>query len=88
MFCLLVVNCRVCPQKNVCSFKLFDTTILLKICPEIVFWDDCLFFLSTGRFFEAEHSHRIHVMYGIFTHIWLIFMVNVGKYTIHGCYGI
>ena len=22
-------------------------------------------------------------MYGIFTYIWLIFMVNVGKYTIH-----
>ena len=22
-------------------------------------------------------------MYGIFTHIWFIFMVNVGKYTIH-----
>ena len=38
-------------------------------------------------------------MYGIFTYIWLIFIVNVGiytihvepnvgKYTIHGCYGI
>ena len=27
-------------------------------------------------------------MYGIFTYIWLIFMVNVGKYTLHGCYGI
>ena len=27
-------------------------------------------------------------MYGIFTHIWLIFMVNVGKYTIHGSYGL
>ena len=27
-------------------------------------------------------------MYGIFTYIWLIFMVNVGKYTIHGCYGL
>ena len=27
-------------------------------------------------------------MYGIFTYIWLIFMVNVEKYTIHGCYGI
>ena len=27
-------------------------------------------------------------MYGIFTYIWLVFMVNVGKYTIHGCYGI
>ena len=26
-------------------------------------------------------------MYGIFTYIWLTFMVNVGKYTIHGCYG-
>ena len=26
-------------------------------------------------------------MYGIFTYIWLIFYVNVGKYTIHGCYG-
>ena len=27
-------------------------------------------------------------MYGIFTYIWLIFMVSVGKYTIHGWYGI
>ena len=27
-------------------------------------------------------------MYGIFTYIWLIFMVHVGKYTIHGSYGI
>ena len=27
-------------------------------------------------------------MYGIFTYIWLICMVNVGKYTIHGWYGI
>ena len=27
-------------------------------------------------------------MYGIFTYIWLIFMVNVGVYTIHGSYGI
>ena len=26
-------------------------------------------------------------MYGIFTYIWLNFMVNVGKYTIHGSYG-
>ena len=25
-------------------------------------------------------------MYGIFTYIWLIFMENVGKYTIHGSY--
>ena len=26
-------------------------------------------------------------MYGIFTYIWLIFMVNVGTHTIHGSYG-
>ena len=26
-------------------------------------------------------------MCGIFTYIWLIFMVNVGEYTIHGSYG-
>ena len=27
-------------------------------------------------------------MYGIFTYIWLIFMVNVAKSTIHGSYGV
>ena len=27
-------------------------------------------------------------MYGIFPYIWYIFMVNVGKYTIHGYYGL
>ena len=26
-------------------------------------------------------------MYGIFTYIWLTFMVNAGTYTIHGSYG-
>ena len=30
----------------------------------------------------------IPFMYGIFTYIWWMFMVNVGKYTIHGWYGI
>ena len=35
---------------------------------------------------DRDHyfSHTIHVMYGIFTYIWLKFMVNAGKYTIHG----
>ena len=27
-------------------------------------------------------------MYGIFTYIWVIFEVNVGKYSIHGSYGV
>ena len=26
-------------------------------------------------------------MYGIFTYIWVIYVVNVGKYSIHGAYG-
>ena len=27
-------------------------------------------------------------MHGIFANSWLIFVVNLGKYTIHGCYGL
>ena len=34
------------------------------------------------------HELPIGSMYGIFTYIWLIFMVNVGKYTIYGWYGL
>ena len=36
------------------------------------------------------HTHTIHG-HGVFTYVWLFFMVyhiNVGKYTIHGCCGI
>ena len=32
-------------------------------------------------------AHRIHGT-GIFTYIWLSFVVNVGKYTINGSYGL
>ena len=32
-------------------------------------------------------SNPIGSMYGIFTDIWMISMINVGKYTIHGSYG-
>ena len=37
---------------------------------------------------ERIHTFTIPSMYGIFTYIWLIFMVNVGIYTIHGWHGI
>ena len=40
--------------------------------------------LSTGM---SIYPLRIHGNC-IFTYIWLICMVNVGRYTIHGCYGI
>ena len=35
----------------------------------------------------GEFINPIGSMYGIFPYIWLIFMVNVGKYAIHGPYG-
>ena len=35
---------------------------------------------------DQSKTHRIHVWY-ICIYIWLIVMVNVGKYTIHGSYG-
>ena len=38
-----------------------------------------------GCFRSGEKS--IQSMYGVFTYIWLMFMVNVGKYTIHRWYG-
>ena len=34
-----------------------------------------------------ETTYPKESMYGIFMYIWLIFMVNVGKYTVHGWYG-
>ena len=46
---------------------------------------------GADEYFESRLIIGIHPpgpsMYGIFTYIWLIFMVNVGKYTIHGSYG-
>ena len=36
----------------------------------------------------SEEIVTIPSMYGIFTCIWWIFLVNVGNYTIHGCYGL
>ena len=36
---------------------------------------------------EVRPSFPMGSMYAIFTYIWLILMVNVGLYTIHGFYG-
>ena len=38
--------------------------------------------------FSGGVTLPIGSMYGIYTYIWLIFIVNVGEYTIHGSYGI
>ena len=45
------------------------------------------FFFNTENSGVYSLTHRIHGT-GIFTYIWMISMVNVGKYTIHGSYGI
>ena len=42
---------------------------------------------SCARKYTFSETNPIGSMYGIFTYIWLIFMVHVGKYTIHGCNG-
>ena len=39
------------------------------------------------RSYVIDEAWPIGSMYGIYTYIWLIFMVNVAKYTIHGYYG-
>ena len=44
--------------------------------------------LYQSNFENIDVKIPIPSMYDIFAYIWLIFMVNVGKYTIHGWYGI
>ena len=43
--------------------------------------------LSTKIMVSCKRIIPIGSMYGIFTYIWVIFGVNVGKYSIHGAYG-
>ena len=45
-----------------------------------------LFWFGRGRL-KIVHSHRIHVWY-IYLHSIDFYGINVGKYTIHGSYGI
>ena len=39
-----------------------------------------------GNKIHGTHTHMLHVWY-IYLYIWLIFRANVGKYSIHGAYG-
>ena len=43
---------------------------------------------KTCKHHRNTMSLPIPSMYGIFPYIWLVYMVNVGKYTIHGWYGL
>ena len=42
---------------------------------------------SSGKITTAKSCSISHRIYAISTYIWLMFMVNVGKYAIHGSYG-
>jgi hypothetical protein len=67
--------------------------------PHIVVFILCnLYILIIGGFVSIKpwdltiedigiYIYPICSMYGIFTYIWVIFRVNVVKYSIHGAYG-
>ena len=51
-------------------------------------WKSGVNYISTGAGFLPSTVCPMPYMHGIFTFVWLIlFMVNVGKYTIHGDHG-
>ena len=58
--------------------------VALMIVP---FKGDMVSMASACIFVGSSLPHTRPSMYGIFTYIWLIFMVNVDEYTIHGWYG-
>ena len=52
-------------------------------------FEQVICFLAPHKGVRSNRQSGIPIgsMYGIFTYIWWIFMVNVGKYTIHGSSG-
>ena len=60
-------------------------------CPRIQCFQQFAFtwLVVTGTWMDY-FSHHIPIgsMYGIFIYIWVIYGANVGKYSIHGSYGI
>ena len=80
---------RLFEQKNGSAIRRPDSAHALSL--EALSWSHLDKHLSLAqRNADDWGTHRIHGT-GIFTymilHEWLIFMVNVGKYTIHGSYG-
>ena len=61
--------------------------VLLEVIaiPQIPWWS-CRFYSINGHRISYLFDNPICSMYGIFTYIWVIFRVNVGKYSIHGAY--
>ena len=56
-------------------------------CQTISLAGECISFpIAQSRFLST--TLPICSMYGIFTYIWVIYGANVGKYSIHGAYGI
>ncbi len=60
------------------------SSLMIKICWCVRVW--WVWYMPAAS--SPPSTVPIGSMYGIFTYIWLIFMVNVAKYTIHGFYGV
>ena len=71
----------VCGVENPSNIPLHGDEVVIKAS------EVCVGVVSLRIIRNTVHN-PIGSMYGIFTYIWLISMVNVGKYTIHGSYGI
>ena len=68
-------------------FRQLETFMIAKLCLEVgIFGAICEIF----RCPKENHCRNLNLtvsMYGIFTYIWLKFVVNMGEYTIHGSCG-
>lgn len=75
------------------SFHQLENKQLEKTCP-LRIWKESGIQPKTslqrlfGKWWTNDDLFKLapHTMYGIFTYLWLFFMVNVGKSTIHGWY--
>ena len=78
---------RVCVECTLLKLFCMPCYVCLKWCQVIdVCVTVCVELMSCG-FKTSQKTSPIPSMNGIFTCIWLIFIVIVGKYAIHGSYG-
>ena len=79
-FGILLLNGDLVPCRNAAPLPASQSSVAQN-GSSLFLWNWSLFL------FNEWDTYPIGSMYGIFTYIWFIFMVNVAKYTIHGSYG-
>ena len=80
------------PSEKLGNCKFPNSSLVMHSCSRLT--ADTLHGVGEGKIIGPDTrlvtlpmGYPIGSMYGIYTYIWLIFMVNVGEYTIHGSYG-